>query len=52
MEIIKTVKEGDMQIENHIKVENGFYTHRQIERIGDRVFMRIKQRKLADVTER
>ena len=52
MEIIKTVKEGDMQIENHIKVENGIYTHRQIEKIDGKVFMRIKSRRLVEVIDR
>ncbi len=49
MEIIKTVRDGDDEIENHIRLENGLYTHKQIERVGGKVFMRIKQRKLYEI---
>jgi hypothetical protein len=46
MELIKTYRDGNDEIENHIKIENGIYTHRQIEKIDGKVFMRIKSRKL------
>jgi hypothetical protein len=46
LEIIKTVRDGNTEVENYIKVENGVYTHRQIEKIGGKVFMRCKSRKL------
>jgi len=50
MEIIKTVRDGSMEIENYIRVENGQYTHRQIEKIDGKVFMRCKSRKLFDIS--
>jgi len=46
LEIIKTVRDGSMEVENYIRVENGIYTHRQIEKINGKVFMRCKSRKL------
>lgn len=46
MELIKIFRDGDTEIENHITLENGMYKHRQIEKCGGRVFMRIKQRKI------
>ena len=49
MEIIKTVRDGSTEIENYIKVENGTYTHRQIEKIDGKVFMRCKSRKLFSI---
>jgi hypothetical protein len=49
MEIIKTIRNGSDEIENHIKIENGIYTHRQIEHVGGKVFMRIKSRKLIEI---
>jgi hypothetical protein len=50
LEIIKTVRDGNTEVENYIKVENGVYTHRQIEKIDGKVFMRCKSRKLFDTT--
>jgi hypothetical protein len=50
VEIIKTVRDGNAEIENYIKVENGMYTHRQIEKIDGKVFMRCKSRKIFDVS--
>lgn len=49
MEITKTVKDGSMEVENYIKMENGMYTHRQIEKIDGKVFMRIKSRKMFEL---
>jgi len=49
MEITKTVKDGNTEIENHIKISDGIYTHRQIEKIGGKVFMRIKSRRMVEV---
>ena len=49
MELIKTFKDKDYEIENHVKIENGTYTHRQIEKIDGKVFMRVKTRKLFTV---
>ena len=46
MELIKTFRDGNKEIENHIKIVDGMYTHRQIEKVGGKVFMRIKQRRL------
>ncbi|MEM4637740.1 MAG: hypothetical protein QXK76_01780 [Candidatus Woesearchaeota archaeon] len=46
MEIIKTIKDKDYEIHNHIKIESGNYIHKQIEKNNGRIFMRIKQRKL------
>jgi hypothetical protein len=51
MEIIKTVRDGTTEVENYIRVENGIYTHRQIEKIGGKVFMRIKSRKLFEIAK-
>ncbi len=50
MEIIKTVRDGTTEIENYVKIENGMYTHRQIEKIDGKVFMRFKSRKMFDVS--
>jgi hypothetical protein len=50
VEIIKTVRDGSMEVENYIKVENGMYTHRQIEKIDGKVFMRCKSRKIFDIS--
>lgn len=52
MELIKTYRDGNDEIENHIKIENGIYTHRQIEKIDGKVFMRIKSRRLVEVIDR
>ena len=52
MELIKTFRDGNDEIENHIKIENGIYTHRQIEKIDGKVFMRIKSRRLVEVIDR
>ena len=46
VEITKTYRDGTTEIQNYIKVENGTYTHRQIEKIDGKVFMRCKSRKL------
>lgn len=46
VEIIKTVKDGDYEIHNHITIEAGNYIHKQIEKIDGKVFMRMKTRKL------
>jgi len=46
VEIIKTVRDGSAETEDYIKVENGIYTHRQIEKVDGKVFMRCKSRKL------
>jgi hypothetical protein len=50
VEIIKTVRDGSMEVENYIRVENGVYTHRQIEKINGKVFMRCKSRKLFEIS--
>jgi hypothetical protein len=49
VEIIKTIRDGNNEIQNHIKVERGNYIHKQIEKRDNLVFMRIKQRKLVEV---
>ena len=49
MELIKTFRDGNDEIENRIKIVDGVYTHRQIEKIGGKVFMRIKSRKLYEI---
>jgi len=46
LEIIKTIRDTGIEIENRIKIENGVYTHRQIEKVDGKVFMRFKSRKL------
>jgi len=50
MEIIKTVRDGNNEVENYIRVQDGMYTHRQIEKIDGKVFMRCKSRKLFDIS--
>jgi len=50
VEIIKTVRDGTTEVENYIRVENGMYTHRQIEKIDGKVFMRCKSRRMFDVS--
>ena len=50
MEIFKTVRDGNAEMQDYIKVENGVYTHRQIEKINGKVFMRCKSRKIFDVS--
>lgn len=50
MEITKTVRDGNAEMQDYIKVENGVYTHRQIEKVDGKVFMRCKSRKLFDVS--
>ena len=50
VEITKTVRDGNAVMEDYIKVENGIYTHRQIEKIDGKVFMRCKSRKLFDLS--
>ena len=50
MEITKTIKDGNSVVENNIRIENGNYTHRQIEKRGNLVFMRIKSRKIYEMT--
>ena len=49
MEMTNTFRDENTEVENHIKLVNGVYTHRQIEKIGGKVFMRIKSRKLYEV---
>ena len=49
MEILKTVREGDRELQNHIRIERGNYIHKQIEKRGELVFMRIKSRKLFEI---
>ena len=48
--IIKTVRDGNNEVENYVRIENGMYTHRQIEKIDGKVFMRYKSRKLFDIS--
>lgn len=50
VEITKTIRDGSAEMQDYIKVENGVYTHRQIEKIDGKVFMRCKSRKLFDVS--
>ena len=50
LEIIKTVRDGNNEVENYVRIENGMYTHRQIEKIDGKVFMRCKSRKLFDIS--
>ena len=50
VEITKTVRDGNTEVEDYVKFENGMYTHRQIQKIGDRVFMRCKSRKIFDIS--
>jgi hypothetical protein len=49
MEIIKTIKEGNNEVHNHIKIERGNYIHTQIEKVNGKVFMRLKTRKIFDL---
>ncbi|MGV8171460.1 MAG: hypothetical protein ACP5OA_02075 [Candidatus Woesearchaeota archaeon] len=50
LEIIKTIRDGNNEVENYIRVENGTYTHRQIEKIDGKIFMRCKSRKLFHIS--
>ena len=50
LEIIKTIRDGDNEVENYVRIEKGIYTHRQIEKIDGKVFMRCKSRKMFDIT--
>jgi hypothetical protein len=50
LEIIKTIREGNNEVENYIRIENGTYTHRQIEKIDGKIFMRCKSRKMFDIS--
>ena len=50
VEIIKTVRDGTTEIENYVKIEKGIYTHRQIEKIDGKIFMRCKSRKIFDIS--
>ncbi len=51
MQIInKVIYDHDNEIENSIKIENGNYTHTQIEKRDNKVFMRVKSRKLFETT--
>ena len=52
MEITRTVKDGNMEIQNHIKIEGGNYIHRQIEKRDNLVFMRIKSRKIFEQVQK
>lgn len=49
MEIIKTIREGNNEIQNHISIKEGNYIHKQIEKRNNLVFMRIKTRKLFNI---
>ncbi len=49
MEIIKTIRDGSNEIQNHISVKEGNYIHKQIEKRNNLVFMRIKTRKLFNI---
>jgi hypothetical protein len=50
LEIIKTIRDGSNEIENYVRIENGIYTHRQIEKVDGKVFMRCKSRKMFDIS--
>jgi hypothetical protein len=50
LEIIKTVRDGNNEVENYVRIEDGMYTHRQIEKIDGKVFMRCKSRKFIDIS--
>ena len=50
MEIIKTIKDENSEIENHIKINAGSYIHKQIEKRDNKIFMRIKSRKIFETT--
>jgi len=39
------------EVENNIKIENGMYVHRQIEKRDNKIFMRVKSRKLFEITQ-
>jgi hypothetical protein len=49
MELIRTFKDKDYEVQNHIKIEGGNYIHRQVETKGGKTYMRIKQRKLFEI---
>ncbi|HIH31320.1 TPA: hypothetical protein HA235_01305 [Candidatus Woesearchaeota archaeon] len=49
MEIIKTIRDNNYEQVNHIKIEAGNYTHRQIETKDGKTYMRIKQRRLFEI---
>ncbi|MGV8150943.1 MAG: hypothetical protein ACP5NV_04400 [Candidatus Woesearchaeota archaeon] len=49
MEIIKTIRDKDYELQNHIRIEAGNYIHKQIETINGKTFMRIKQRKIFNI---
>ncbi|MFA5796508.1 MAG: hypothetical protein WC916_00540 [Candidatus Woesearchaeota archaeon] len=50
MELInKVIYDTHNEIENSIKIANGNYIHRQIEKRNNKVFMRIKSRKLFEL---
>ena len=46
MEIIKSIKDKDYELHNHIKIEAGNYTHKQIEKKDGKIYMRMKMRKM------
>lgn len=48
LEIIRSMKDKDYEVHNHITIEAGNYIHKQIEIINGKTFMRIKQRKLVE----
>ena len=50
LEIIKTIRDGNNEVENYVRTENGIYTHRQIEKVDGKVFMRCKSRKMFDIS--
>jgi hypothetical protein len=50
LEIIKTIRDTGVEIENYIKIENGTYSHRQIEKVDGKVFMRFKSKKLFEIS--
>lgn len=50
MELInKVVYDSSNELENSIKIFNGNYIHKQIEKRNNLVFMRVKSRKLFEV---
>jgi len=50
LEIIRTIRDKDTEITNHITFENGRYIHKQIEKVDGKVFMRIKARRMIDIS--
>lgn len=50
MEIVNTISEGSNSVENHITIEKGNYIHKQIEKRNDKIFMRMKTRRIYETT--